>query len=125
MGAHEICSRKYKKLILKSFKISKIFALLTNHVLESLGHHESTRPVEGRGHRGRRATDFGRQNLAHHQPGNGSKAEGEAQDVDDEAAQGQPAQVADLGAMRLAVEEAAQHKQRDDHGYAGHIQEDL
>jgi len=98
-----------------------MLALRTREVLEGLGHHKRAEPVESRGHRGSRSANFGRQNLTHHQPGNGSEAQGESQNVDNEASEWQPTQMGHIRTVRLAVEEAAQNEQGQNHGDVGDI----
>lgn len=99
--------------------------MLTQHILERFGHHKRAGPVEGGCHRGSRATYLGWQNLAHHEPGNRTEAQREAQNVDNKATQWQPAHMGEIHALRLAVEEAAQHKERENHCHIGDIQQNL
>ena len=96
-------------------------------VLEGLGDDERAGPVETGGDAGGAAADLGRQDLAHHEPGDGPEAQGEADYVDDEARERQPAVLGHRGVHVhvLHEEEAPQGEQRDDHAHAAHVEEHL
>lgn len=67
-----------------------------------------------------------RKDLAHHEPGHGAKADGETDDVDDEAGEWDPSVGVDVDVGHLPhVEEGAQGAQREGHGHARHVQKDL
>lgn len=94
-------------------------------VLEGLGHQECAGPVKAGGHTGSATSDLGRQDLAHHQPGDRAETEREADYVDDEAGQRKPAVGHRVDVAVFHVEEAAEGYQGHYHANAAHVQENL
>lgn len=65
------------------------------------------------------------QDFAHHQPRNRTETEREADDVNNEGTERQPADLRDVIASVLVVEEGSKCHQCDDHRYAGNVKQNL
>lgn len=66
---------------------------------------------------------FTGQNLAHHQPRNGPKADGESDDEKHEAGQWQPSILRHVVSVFLVVEKRAERDERDGHCRARGVQQ--
>lgn len=92
---------------------------------EELGHQKGAGPIEARGHAGGAAPNFGRQNLAHHEPGDRAEPKRETNYVDDETRQRDVSVLRDVHILVLHIEENTKYEQGHKHADAAHVQEDL
>lgn len=95
-----------------------------HHVLEQLRDGERQEPVEGRRNRAGHALRPVREQLADHQPGDGTEADGEDDDEDGDRGDGDEGVVGEVGGV-LQAEVDAEAGQADAHDGDGGDEEDL
>ena len=94
-----------------------------DEIIKKLGDGETARPIEGRRHGRCVTSDLTGEDLAHHQPRNGSVADGEGDDVNDERSQRQETELADIIIQVLEEEEGAEDGETEAHEEPAHVQQ--